>query len=45
MGLTHVRLCLQPRAVMDASTGELRQEVAPYVDAAIDGFIAQVSWF
>src|SRR5436305_11710740 len=35
IGLTHVRLCLQPRAVMEASTGEVRQEVAPYVDAAI----------
>jgi endoglucanase len=38
MGLTHVRLCLQPRVVMDQSTGAIRQENAEYVDAAIERF-------
>ncbi len=38
MGLTHVRLCLQPRMVMDPSTGEVRKEVASSVDAAIERF-------
>jgi aryl-phospho-beta-D-glucosidase BglC (GH1 family) len=38
MGLTHVRLCLQPRMIMNPSTGEARQEVAGHVDAAIERF-------
>ena len=38
MGLTHVRLCLQPRVVMDFSTGEVRQEIAALVEAAIERF-------
>src|SRR5579862_274978 len=38
MGLTHVRLCLQPRAVMDQSTGAIREETARFVDAAIERF-------
>ena len=38
MGLTHVRLCLQPRVVMDPSTGAIREEVATFVDAAIERF-------
>lgn len=38
MGLTHVRLCLQPRVILEPSTGEVRQEVASYVDAAIERF-------
>src|SRR5438874_12130032 len=36
IGLTHVRLCLQPREVMDQSTGAVRDEVAGTVDAAIE---------
>jgi endoglucanase len=38
MGLTHVRLCLQPRVVMDQSTGAIREETAKFVDAAIERF-------
>ena len=38
MGLTHVRLCLQPRVVMDPSTGAIREEMATFVDAAIERF-------
>ncbi len=38
MGLTHVRLCLQPRLIMDPSSGEVRHEVANSVDAAIERF-------
>ena len=38
MGLTHVRLCLQPRRVMDQHSGAIREEVAPYVQAAIERF-------
>jgi len=38
MGLTHVRLCLQPNVVMDPETGAIRQENAAFVDTAIDRF-------
>jgi len=38
MGLTHVRLCLQPRVIMDQSTGAIRSDVASVVDAAIERF-------
>jgi endoglucanase len=38
MGLTHVRLCLQPRVVMDPATGAVREENAAFVDAAIERF-------
>jgi endoglucanase len=38
MGLTHVRLCLQPKVIMDQSSGATRQEKAAFVDAAIDRF-------
>jgi endoglucanase len=38
MGLTHVRLCLQPRVIMESTTGAVRMEVAQLVDAAIERF-------
>lgn len=38
MGLTHVRLCLQPRAVMNQSTGAIREETAGFVEAAVERF-------
>jgi endoglucanase len=38
MGLTHVRLCLQPKVVMDQTTGAVREENAPFVKAAIERF-------
>lgn len=38
MGLTHVRLCLQPRVVMDQSTGAVRPETAEHVETAIERF-------
>ena len=38
MGLTHVRLCLQPKVIMDQATGAVLEETASYVDAAIERF-------
>lgn len=38
MGLTHVRLCLQPKVIMDQATGAVREENAKFVDAAIERF-------
>ncbi len=38
MGLTHVRLCIQPRVIMDQSTGAIREENAEFVNAAIERF-------
>lgn len=38
MGLTHVRLCLQPKVVMDPLNGAVRDENAAHVDAAIERF-------
>jgi aryl-phospho-beta-D-glucosidase BglC (GH1 family) len=38
MGLTHVRLCLQPKVVMDQQSGEILKENAAFVDAAIERF-------
>jgi aryl-phospho-beta-D-glucosidase BglC (GH1 family) len=38
MGLTHVRLCLQPRILMDQTSGAVREENASFVDAAIERF-------
>lgn len=38
LGLTHVRLCLQPKVVMDQATGAVRQEALQYVEAAIARF-------
>ena len=38
MGLTHVRLCLQPRVIMDQTTGAVRAANAAYVEAAIERF-------
>ncbi len=38
IGLTHVRLCLQPKVVMDQTTGAIRAENAAFVDAAIERF-------
>src|SRR5690242_2310981 len=38
MGLTHVRLCLQPKVVMDQTSGAVREETAGFVDAAIERF-------
>jgi hypothetical protein len=45
MGLTHVRLCLQPRVVMDQSTGAVRPETAEHVETAIERFTALVCWW
>jgi len=38
MGLTHVRLCIQPRIVMDQTTGALREDNCALVDAALERF-------
>src|SRR6266849_867182 len=38
MGLAHVRLCLQPKIIMDQETGAVRQENAAFVCAAIERF-------
>ena len=38
MGLTHVRLCVAPKIIMDAGSGEVREENAAYLDAAIERF-------
>jgi aryl-phospho-beta-D-glucosidase BglC (GH1 family) len=38
MGLTHVRLCLQPKVVMDQTTGAVREDIAKFLDAAIERF-------
>jgi endoglucanase len=38
MGLTHVRLCLQPKVVMDQTTGAVREDHAPFLQAAIERF-------
>ena len=38
MGLTHVRLCLQPKVIMDQTTGAVREENAKFVDAALERF-------
>jgi aryl-phospho-beta-D-glucosidase BglC (GH1 family) len=38
MGLTHVRLCLQPRAIMDPASGAVREETAAFVDSALERF-------
>ena len=38
VGLTHVRLCLQPKVVMDQTTGAVREENARFLEAAIERF-------
>jgi aryl-phospho-beta-D-glucosidase BglC (GH1 family) len=38
LGLTHVRLCLAPKMVMDPATGDIRESVAVHVDRAIERF-------
>ena len=38
MGLTHVRLCLQPKVIMDQTTGAIREDKAGFVEAAIERF-------
>src|SRR5262245_35053274 len=38
MGLTHVRVCVQPKVLMDQSTGAVRAETAGFLDAAIERF-------
>jgi endoglucanase len=38
MGIKHVRLCAAPRVVMDATTGEVRADRAPQLEAAIQRF-------
>ncbi|MCL5096338.1 MAG: glycoside hydrolase family 5 protein [Candidatus Omnitrophica bacterium] len=38
MGLRHVRLCLQPKVIMDQRTGAVREENARFVEAAIERF-------
>ena len=38
MGLKHVRLCVQPRVVMDRSTGEVLPERGDQLEAAIQRF-------
>jgi len=38
MGLTHVRICVQPRVLMDRSTGAVRAETAGFLEAGIARF-------
>ncbi len=38
MGIKHVRLCAAPQVVMDATTGEVRADRAPQLEAAIQRF-------
>ena len=38
MGLTHVRLCLQPKVIMDQTTGAVRKDHASFLKAAIERF-------
>jgi endoglucanase len=38
MGLTHVRLCVQPSIIMDPQSGAVREQNAAFVDAAIERF-------
>jgi aryl-phospho-beta-D-glucosidase BglC (GH1 family) len=38
LGLTHVRLCIQPRTIMDSSSGAVHEETAGFVDTAIQRF-------
>jgi aryl-phospho-beta-D-glucosidase BglC (GH1 family) len=38
MGLTHVRLCLEPKFIMEQSTGAIHRDNAAAVDAAIERF-------
>jgi len=38
MGLTHVRLCIQPKVLMDQSSGAVRAETAGFLQAAIARF-------
>ena len=38
MGLTHVRLCIQPKVVMDQASGAVLEETAQFVTTAIERF-------
>lgn len=38
IGLTHVRLCIQPAIIMDPTSGAIQQDKAKYLDAAIARF-------
>ncbi len=38
LGLKHVRLCVAPTVIMNAATGEVREERAKYLEAAIQRF-------
>lgn len=38
LGLSHVRLCIQPTVIMDPQDGAVREETAGFVDAAIARF-------
>jgi aryl-phospho-beta-D-glucosidase BglC (GH1 family) len=38
MGLTHVRLCLQPKVIMDQNSGIVQEENGRFVTAAIERF-------
>jgi endoglucanase len=38
LGLKHVRLCVAPNVIMDATTGDLRANRAPQLEAAIQRF-------
>ena len=38
MGIKHVRLCIAPQVLMEATTGAVRAERAPQLDAAIQRF-------
>lgn len=38
LGLKHVRLCVQPRGLMDATTGEVKAERAGQLEAAVRRF-------
>ncbi len=38
MGLTHVRLCIQPSLIMNRQDGSIRDDIAGFVDAAVERF-------
>ena len=38
LGLKHVRLCVAPRVIMNPATGEVREDRAKYLEAAIERF-------
>jgi aryl-phospho-beta-D-glucosidase BglC (GH1 family) len=38
LGLKHVRLCVAPRVIMNPATGDVREDRAKYLEAAIERF-------